>query len=37
MDKKKFIESLVFEYLKRTETNSSVLFGVNRKPVRFCF
>lgn len=34
MDKQdKFIDSLVYEYLKRVETNSSVLFSVNRKPV----
>lgn len=34
MDKhEKFIDSLVFEYLKRTEKNSSVLFSVNRNPV----
>lgn len=34
MDKhEKFIDSLVFEYLKRMEKNSSVLFSVNRSPV----
>lgn len=32
----KFIDSLVLEYLQRTETNSSVLFDMNRRPVRHC-
>lgn len=35
MDKNgKFIDSLVFEYLNRTEKNSSILFSANRQPVR---
>lgn len=29
----KLLDSLVFEYLKRMEVNSSVLFSVNRAPV----
>lgn len=34
MDRNQLIDSLVFEYLRRTETNSSVLFDMNRRPVR---
>lgn len=34
MDKHdKLVESLVLDYLKRIEKNSSVLFSVNRSPV----
>lgn len=30
----KFTDSLVFDYLDRMEKNSSILFKVNRSPVR---
>lgn len=34
MDKNaKFVDSLVYDYLKRKENNSSLLFSANRNPV----
>lgn len=37
MDKEKLLDSLVFDYLQRTELNSSVLFSMNRNPVSLGF
>lgn len=37
MDSQNFLDSLVFDYLQRFEMNASVLFSMNRNPVRFSY